>query len=368
MARTNTGPKYFKSKGGYYVTIQKRRHLLARGKKDDPAVLKAAQVAYHNLMLAAGVSGGSHDDRPCYFLFAEYLEWFAANRAAATYAHRRERVQQFVDAFGKVRVKDLTRKHLHDHLAANAAWASTTAYAAAASVLAGLNWGVQQGKLSHNPIVGFKRPRQESRVKRREAFITDEIHATLLAHAEPWRRVYLELLDMTGARPGELAAVRAEDWQERLSAFQPTKGKGEYQEREMGRKRRTVYIPEAAAPAVKRLVADRPEGLLFRNGSGGKITAQVMANWMTALKKRGLVPKPVCTVLYRHRFITKALLAGVPVAKVAAIVGNSAAVIEKNYNHLDLYGGELKAEVDRLAGQSRKSPGGGRKPPRENRG
>lgn len=368
MGRTNTGPRYFASKGGYYVTVGGVRHLLAKGKKDDPAVKKAAETAYHNLMLASGAAAGELDDQPCFFLFEAYIEWFRANRAETTTEHRTLRVQQFVDRFGKVKTAQLTRKHAYDHLAAYPGWSSTTKYAAVASLLAALNWGVQQGRLSRNPLAGLERPRQESRVKRRDAFITDEVHAVLLEHAEPWRRDYLEVLDMTGARPGELAKSRAEDWRPVMGALQPTGGKGEFQEAAFGRKRRTVYVPDSARPILDRLLRERQQGLLFVNGGGGRISAQVMSNWLAGLKKKGLVPKPVCTVLYRHRFITRMLLAGVPVAKVAAIVGNSAAVIEKNYNHLDLYGGELKAVVDRFASQSRNRPGGGRKPPRTPKG
>lgn len=359
MARTNTGPRYFKSKGGYYATVGKKRYLLAKGPKADPAVRKAAERQYHRLKADAEVAETEYDDKPCYFLFEAYVRWFQENRAESTFKHRLHHVTRFTERHGKVRAKDLTRRHLHDHLNAEAGWSSSTKYAAAASVLAGLNWAVQQGRLTRNPIVGFKRPRQESRVKNPNAFITDDTHAVLLANSRTWVRPYLEMLDLTGARPGELMAVRAEHWRPDIGAFQPPGGKGEYQEREHRTRRRTVYVADVARPLVERLVAERPEGPLFRNSVGRPLTKQYFCNWLKGLKDRGLVPKATCPVLYRHRFITKALLAGVPVAKVAAVAGNSVGVIERNYNHLDLYGGELKAVVDKLAGQPGMSPGGG---------
>ena len=37
----------------------------------------------------------------------------------------------------------------------------------------------------------------------------------------------------------------------------------------------------------------------------------------------------------RHTFITRALSAGVPIAQVAGMVGNSIVILEKHYAHLD---------------------------------
>lgn len=360
MARSNTGPRYFKSKGGYYVTVDGQRYLLARGRRDDPAVRKAAETAYHNLKLQATAAAGPLDDRPCYFLLEAYLAAARGRLADGTFGLRRRYVQGFVDAYGKVRCRDVGRQHAYDHMAARPRWGDASRLHFLKAMGAAFSWGVQQGRITANPFPAVDRPRVTSRAKHDHAYITDEVHQLLVASAPPWTREFLEVLDATGARPGELMRVTAGEWKPELGAFQPKGGKGEYLEKAYGKKRRTVYVPEAARPLVERLVAARPSGPLFRNRDGRPLTKSNLSMWLTRKKAALGIPARVCVVMYRHRFITKALLAGTPVAKVAAIVGNSVATIEKHYNHLDLYGSELKAEVDRLAGQSRKRPGGGR--------
>src|SRR5690349_17513127 len=112
MARKTTGPIYFLSKGGYYVTINGKRHCLAKGPKNDEETFEKAETAYLKLKLAAR-SGEikDFDDQPCFHVLKLYIEWFAKNRAERTTKNRGSHIQWFSDRFGHVECRKLNRDH-----------------------------------------------------------------------------------------------------------------------------------------------------------------------------------------------------------------------------------------------------------------
>src|SRR5690349_20592160 len=57
MPRRATRPRYWPSKGGYYLTVNKRTWLLARGGRDDPVVLAQAEANARELLAQVEVSG-----------------------------------------------------------------------------------------------------------------------------------------------------------------------------------------------------------------------------------------------------------------------------------------------------------------------
>jgi integrase len=53
---------------------------------------------------------------------------------------------------------------------------------------------------------------------------------------------------------------------------------------------------------------------------------------------------------FRHSYISRSLMRGVPAAVVAALVGTSVNMIDRFYSHLNAQGQEMKDVAERLAG------------------
>src|SRR5262245_52597289 len=116
MPRKVTRPRYFPSLNGYYIQLNRKRILLAKGPKDDPEVQKRAQEEFHATM-AAALSGKIRDDnQTVYAILNAYLDWVKKRCAPNSYDIRRRILQSFSDLHGKVWVRDLTITQVEDWL------------------------------------------------------------------------------------------------------------------------------------------------------------------------------------------------------------------------------------------------------------
>ncbi len=153
--------------------------------------------------------------------------------------------------------------------------------------------------------------------------------AKLLAEATPQFRLVLEVLWGTGARPGEVAGITAEN-------FDAEAGVVRLKEHKTAHKGKARFL--LLSPAlVSMLVRQRerfPAGPLLRNRCGRPWTEWAIVKAMQATRERAGVPHAVAYGL-RHTFATDALANGVPDAHVAELLGHSGtAILHKHYSHL----------------------------------
>jgi integrase len=361
MARKTTGPRYFDSKGGYYVNVKGNRVCLAKGPKDDPEVLADAEKKYHEIMLAAHAEVGG-DKAACIAILDAYLCHIKAHRKPATYEIRRRILQVFCSKFGAVRVRDLKPHQVTTWLdqmetiprphkqRGPVTWGPGTRGIALTSLKAGFNWAVKEGRISLNPLTKLEKPTPRSRGG--EQLLTEEGHQRLLDAVRPFFRDYLIALNDTGARPGEVARVTAADYRPGVGAWVLDKHKTERKG-----KKRVIYLTPRLVEMVQRLSLKYPEGPIFRNRYGRPWKLGTIAEYFDRLRGR-LNLGPVTAYSYRHKFATEFLLKGGSMAYVAELQGTSVAMIEKHYGHLREHGAVLrKALIDfRGAGASGQDP------------
>lgn len=361
MARRATKPNYWASKNGYFVTINGVRHPLASGPENDPDVIRKANEAYHRLQLASLTGELKECDRePCFKVLNAYADWVQKNRAERTAENRVAHLQWFSDSSGPVKCRELTKGHALRHM--DARWRQDqhgSRDMCLTTLIACFNWAVEHGLVSKNPFGGMEKPAVGSRAKSKDDYITDEVHAALLAAARPATRDILLALDETGARPGELFQLEAAHYDPERGVLQPPRPKNRrYEGRgRRPRKPRTIYVTAALRPVLDRLAAAHPTGPLFRNNSGRGWNSHGLSYWFWEVRERLGLSARITPNMYRHRFVTRALLAGTPAAKVAQLVDNSIAVIEAHYAHLDVYGADLRAEAERLSALSKAAGG-----------
>jgi integrase len=133
---------------------------------------------------------------------------------------------------------------------------------------------------------------------------------------------YYLAASMTGARVGELCAIRVRDVS--LAMGQIFLGKT--------KTRRSRYIPIAdeLLPYVKAWMVGKPDDALLL----GDFTRMTISHWFTqAVRRVGI--KDFTFHCLRHTFVATILSKGESLYRVAKIIGDSLSTTEKHYGHLD---------------------------------
>lgn len=355
MARKNTGPRYFDSKGGYYCTINGERHCLAKGPEDDSEVKQTAERRYHELMLAAP-GGFDGDKATCEEIFNRYIAAVRNQRKPTTI----EVWQRIYDAFDPI-LKRTKARDLKPYMVTawlsrmeqdrphpthgTTRWTSGSRFIAITALKAAFNWAVEQEILSRNPIAKLKKPRARSRGG--DQLLDSTGHQKLIQAAHSRLRDFLLALHETGARPGEVTKVSAADFNAAIGAWVLSDHKTE----RLGRKR-VIYLTPQLVEMTKRLSIEFPVGPMFRNRCGRPWTLKTLDTAFQRLRKR-LGLKQVSPYSYRHLFATQFLLKGGSMAVLAELMGDTVAMIEHHYGHLREHGQQLRQFlIDFRSGES----------------
>lgn len=184
---------------------------------------------------------------------------------------------------------------------------------ALAALSAALTYAVDRRLLAANPARGVHRNRESAK----ERFLTPDECARLLAAARAWkdpRARFVELLLLTGARPGELAdAVAA--WRDGAALRIPDGKTGA----------RTIFLSAAACAVLSALPA-RADGRLFPPDMDVRRAWERLASdaELTGVRLYDL----------RHTFASSALAAGVPLDVIGRLLGHRKLQTTLRYSHL----------------------------------
>jgi integrase len=211
------------------------------------------------------------------------------------------------------------------------------------TVVSLFRWAVDTVKIDKNPVRGIKKPKKQSRG--RKAVISAADHATLVEHAEGDWKDFLQLLWLTGSRPGEIAGLEAGQ----VDLTNKVVILSEHKTAEQTGEDRLIVLSDDAVAILRRLIAGRPTGLLFPGEKGQRLSANNVSCRMRRLCERAGV-KAFCYA-YRHTYATDALSEGVPDAQVAALLGHSGTVmLHKHYSHLTSQAKVLREAAGRVRG------------------
>jgi integrase len=255
----------------------------------------------------------------------DFLVRTAGGKDAATHEVQVMHLNAFCEALGHRDPATLKVHEVEKWLSERPGWADSTKALCVTIVKAAFNWGAEQGHLSVNPIKKLKR----RDTGRRERLLTPEERERIKA-AVSWRmRDFLEVLEQTGCRPfSEAAKLEAKDVD-----FEKGRSVRRKHKNEKKGKTRTIYFPPKALERLKELAEKYPTGPLLRNRRGNAWTRISASHYLTRVCKKLKMPQ-VTAYAFRHTYITEALVRGVPVDVLAELVGNSPAVLRKNYSHI----------------------------------
>jgi integrase len=305
--------------GWYYTTIRGEQVKLSKDARE-------AERAFHAL-LAQEPNEEPKGFRPSFRKLADlYLSFTKQTKSPKTYEHQKHFLQAFCDHVKGRKVADLKPADVTAWLLKHPAWGHNTQVTARGILRACLNWSLDQGTISHNPLLRVK----TGSPHRRERILTiDERRRVREAVKGREFRNYLYFLEQTGTRPfseaGQLTADMI-DFAEGVITFVKHKNarKG---------KTRTVYLTPALEEFLRPLCVTRPTGFLFRTNRGRAFTNHNTTQRVRRLEER-LGLKRFALNSYRKSYITEALEKGLSSDIVAELCGNTAKTIAKYYNLL----------------------------------
>ncbi len=309
-----------------------------------------AHRRWHTLMALSGVDTAG-DANPFQIIADEFLDWINRNKKPKTYHTYQHHLEAFCLLQGKVAVKDLKPHHVDGVLKQHPHWTKSTIRGFMVCVSTTLNWSVKHGFTTHNPLSKkLDIPKIVSRGK--DSLVTPEDYKAMIEHANPRLRDFLIACRNSGTRPHIVATVEARHFHEAAACWVMD----EHKTMEESGEPLVVHLNPTLLALTKKLVAENPEGPIFRNTRGhvwvdtawGKAMEglrKTMRNKGVAVKGRGIMYG------FRHTFATDLLEKGVPDAHAAALLGHkSTTMIHKHYSHLSSKAAALKVHLQHIGG------------------
>jgi integrase len=352
MGRHVEGPWFRASKNGWYATVGGKK--VALGVKGQERRAEAVQ-AWHRLMAGVPTAPATlpplavpqPEPPPAGFTVRELAALVLADAASRLKPHTiqqyRADLVHFLIRFGdspadRVAPADVAR-WLHSFKVSD-----TTKSIRLRSVSAAFGWAVRCELIGDNPLKRVPKPRSRSRGK--EAVISPENRAKLMAHASPAFRQVLTVLHGTGCRPGEACRITAAD-------FDPDNAVARLEEHKSDHhgQPRLIFLPPDVVALFTELAVQHPAGPLLRTKYGNPWTGRSVTEYMQKLKKRAGVK--AMAYGFRHGFATDALVKGLPDAQVAALLGHSSTtMLHKHYSHLTGQSRVLRDALAKVRGET----------------
>lgn len=231
-----------------------------------------------------------------------------------------------------------------------------------ASVQHFLAWCLGRGYVPSNVAEAVRLPkmtgaRRDHVTEAEAAGIVSEATAAavLTSEATGWISNWVTFGVGTGLRPGEQRDLK---WSAvRLAERVVEVGRG-HRVKTVG-SRRTVPVRGAALDVLRQLDAARTteaDGFVFTGAKGGRVAVDYLTKRLQTLAERAGVGKQVSAYSLRHAYGTRMASAGVPLLRLAKLMGTSARMIEKHYAHLSAEGGA--DDVERVFGNAAQTPAG----------
>lgn len=316
----------------WYITVAGRQVYLAPEKTPMSRVKELATAELSKYHLATDSMGETILLKA---IMERYLQDVQQNKAKRTFLVRRLYLRKFAEHLqGKglletITVAELKKLHITDWML-NEKCAKNTRIIAIRSVMACINWAVDEGYVKAHGIGKFKLGALESRGD--ESYLPDPLVKQILSVCG--RRIYEQVviaLYQSGLRPHELTSLEAQhiDLQSKTWFVDGKTGP-----------RRIALTPQLIEISQE-VISKYPTGPVFRTLQGSPFSPPRIQSLFSLLRKRlvkkGLaIPQLVTGYSMRHSCATNLLKAGVPPAIVAAQMGHSVEILFKHYTHIQV--------------------------------
>jgi integrase len=275
MAR-KPSPWYWPERNGWYTILNGHREFLAAHPPEAPPPTKRAgkwvipqfveQVFYKLLATPQTEKPASEPSGLTVAeIFDKYLDWCKKHRQPRTFDWYRDHIQDFLDwkpEIAYAAAKELKPYHLVEWADSHGEnWSGTYRRGGIIAIQRPFNWAVELGYIAASPVSKVPKPPP----KRRENPITPEDFAVLIdfyPDGDPFREL-LVFAWYSGCRPQEATHLEARHVQLNRQCIVIPKDEAKGKKRD-----RLILLHGPALDIVTRLVAERPDGKLFRNEDG----------------------------------------------------------------------------------------------------
>ena len=343
-------PWYRASNDAWYVKLDGRQIRLAKGKSNKATAVAAFHklMATEKAMRVATISVG----QVCNL----YVAHANAKLAALTGDFYRKYLDSFAQHAGRMAVSEVLPLHVTAWLAKHPSWGQSSRSGAITAVKRAFRWARIEGHIPTNPLAEMAKPS----IRPRETILlpeqANEIRASIAA-GDPFGDL-LDTLRDSGCRPSEAMSMQAKhldvDNGVVKMASKTTAATG---------RERVIHLTPKLVQRLQELAVANPSGPLLlataptAGGQPGPWTRHTVAHRFARLRKRLGMGKEATAESYRHLFATDLLMAGVPIATVAELMGHrSTAMVEKHYSHLRKRYSHLKEALAKARGGQVPSP------------
>lgn len=335
MPRKSKGPRWWKTRKQYVVTIRGRKHYLGPDKAK-------ADERYHMLMLQKEPDVSSD---LAIVIFDKFLDWTEKHREPSTFEWYEARLTEFANEIPKLAVEQVKPHHVQ-------AWIDTKKSNAhkrgcAIAVTRAFNWAVKQGLIDKNPIRGMEKPPASQRTV---VLPQDQYHKILSFASDQEFHDLLTFCWETGCRPQEAFRLEGRhlDLSHSRCVFAEEESKGK-------KKKRIIYLNAKALEIVQRLAQKHPSGPLLRNEDGNPWHRNNVACRFGRMKKKlGFKGK---LYFMRHTFLTNGLKAGIDPITLAELAGhNDVSMLARQYAHVREDTDHMQKALTRMSKPKDESP------------
>jgi integrase len=336
MARPSK-PWYRASKNTWYCTIDGRKVSLGvRGRKN----VKAAKEAWHRLVAKVPPPREQAAQVNVRYVVEAFLDDAAGRVKPKTLACYSDFLRPFAAVHGDAVATELPPT-VAEAYSRKPQWCDNTRHDFLGSLVTAFRWALRARLIDRNPLHDVKRPPRGSRGA--DVLVTPSQHLQLLEAATPQFRLVLDVLWQTGARPGEAAAITAENFDAEAGIVRLREHKTSHKGRG-----RVLLLTPALVEVLRRQRERYPSGPLLRNRCGRPWVGGTIVKAMEVTRQRAGIGHTVAYGL-RHSFATDALERGVSEAIVAELLGHvGTKMISLHYGHLNARRAALRDALARV--------------------
>ena len=342
-------PRYWAQRRQWYVMHKRKRHVLYRLKpgETEKGTKRVALEAFGARVAELKASGeweiGTGDRISVATMGRMYLKDVSARLGTSSLPTYKMTVKDLTTALGKRAAADVTPEMVV-RVYAGRGLVDNTLYIRYTVIKGWWKWAAKRKLIPANRMAGLERPRATPR----DVVPTPEECRTLLDAPKPrWIQDVCEAVYGTGARPSEVFRLTASDVDLELSCWR-MRGKTT---RKTGRER-VVHFSSDVAKLLRRLMAERPTGPLFRRPRGRvALSHATLAPHLIRIRREAGLGDHVTLHSMRHMFATDALEAGVSADTVAALLGHTdSEQVRRTYGRLRDRDAHLKEALNKVRG------------------
>jgi integrase len=331
LARTPR-PWYWKERGGWYATVEGRRHQLAQGQRNRPEAVKRLRellVERDRERARPPVEAPLLFDVAADFLADLKARQERAEVSSSAIADFLRRTDGFVEAHGDTPAADVRPHMVLTWLDTHPRWGPTSRHDGVGAVKRIFAWALEVGRIETNPLAAMKKP---PRPERRELVIDARKIPDALEAIPPGPfRDLMTFLHLTGCRPSEAARLEAAH----LDLARGLAVLPEHKTKKKVRKPRLIYLTPAAAELAAYMAKEHPSGPLFRTAAGNGWTRWSINDGVKRLRRKTGLGRELVAYALRHGMATDLLANGASSALAAEVLGHAdTRVLDRVYSHL----------------------------------